>query len=96
MSGTANDKKWQWVIKSGTMSDKEWQQVITSGMSDKEWLQVIQQVKTCDNKWKWVWASDSSGTTNENSTVDFKEGMVAILSITKNNILLLHGMDDCN
>ena len=28
-------------------------------------------------------ASDSSGTTNENSTVHFKEWMMAVLSMTK-------------
>ena len=41
-------------------SDNKWQRVTTSGtMSDKEW--------------KRVTAGDSSGTTNENGTVHFKE-----------------------
>ena len=34
-------------------------------------------------------ATDSSGTTNENGTVHFKEWMIAILSITKTDTLLL-------
>ena len=37
-------------------------------------------------------ASDSSGTTNENGTVHFKEWMIVILSMTK----ILQGMDGCN
>ena len=41
-------------------------------------------------------ASDSSGTTNENGTVHFKEWMIAILSMTKTDTLLLQGMDGCN
>ena len=37
--------------------------------------------------------SDSSGTTNENGTIHFKEWMIAILSMTKTDTLLLQGMD---
>ena len=32
--------------------------------------------------------SDSSGTTNENGTVHFKEWMIAVLSMTKTDTLL--------
>ena len=48
---------------------------------------------TSDNKWQCVTASDSSGSTNENGTVHFKEWMIAILSMTKTDTLLLQGMD---
>ena len=41
-------------------------------------------------------ASDSSGTTDENGTVHFKEWMIVILSMTKTDTLLLQGMDGCN
>ena len=40
--------------------------------------------------------SDSSGTTNENGTVHFKEWMIAVLLMTKTDALLLRGMDGCN
>ena len=40
--------------------------------------------------------SDSSGTTNENGTVHFKEWMIAVLSMTKTDTLLLQGMDEQN
>ena len=43
-----------------------------------------------------VTTSDSSGTTYENGTVHFKEWMIAILSMTNTDTLLLPGMDDCN
>ena len=52
----------------------------TSGRTgDNEWQRVVQRVTTSDkvttsdNKWQWVTASDSGGTTNENGTVHFKE-----------------------
>ena len=106
-SGTTSDNEWQRVTTSGTTSDNEWQWmttsynewqwVTTSGTtSDKEWQRVIQRVTTSDNKWQWVIASDSSGTTNENGTVHFKEWMIAVLSMTKTDTLLLQGMDGCN
>ena len=80
-----------------TTSDNEWQRVTTSGTkNDKEWQRVIKRVTTSDCKWQWVIASDSSGTTNENGTVHFKEWMIAILSMTKTDTLLLQGMDGCN
>ena len=69
----------------------------TSGTtSNNEWQRVIQRVTTSDNKWQWVTASDSSGTTNETDTVHFKEWMIAILSMTKTDTLLLQGIDGCN
>ena len=77
----------------GTMSDNEWQRVTTN---DNEWQRVIQRVRASDNKWQLVTASDSSGTTNENGTVHFKEWMIAILSMTKTDTLLLQGMDGCS
>ena len=40
--------------------------------------------------------SDSIGTTNENGTVDFKKWMIAALSMTGTDTLLLQGMDGCN
>ena len=89
-----NDNEWQCVTKSGTTNDNKWQQMTTSAKtSDKEWQGVIQRVTTSDNKWQWVRVSDSSGTTNENGTVYFKEWMIAILSMKKTDTLLLQGMD---
>ena len=88
--GTTSENEWQRVTTSGAMSDNERQRVTTSGAtSDKEWQRVIQRVTTSDNKWQWVTASDSSGTTNENGTVHFKEWMIAVLSMTKTDTLLL-------
>ena len=85
--------EWQRVTKN----DNEWQRVTTSSTtSDKEWQRVIQRVTTRDKKWQWVTASDRSGTTNENGPVHFKEWMIAILSMTKTDTLLLQGMDGCN
>ena len=79
------------------MNDKEWQRVTTSGTtSHKEWQQMIQRMTKSDNKWQWVTASDADGTTNENDTVHFKEWMIAILSVTKTDTLLLQRMDGCN
>ena len=65
-------------------------------LSDKEWQQVIQRVTTCGNKEQWVTASDSCDTTNENSTVHFKEWMIDVLSITETHTVLLQGMDGYN
>ena len=56
----------------------------------------MQRVTASDNKWHLVTAGDSSGTTNENGTVHFKEWMIAILSMTKTDTLLLQGMDGYN
>ena len=81
------------VTTGGTTSDNEWQRVTTSGTSsDKEWKWVTKS----DNEWQWVTASESSGTANENGTVNFKEWMIAIISMTKRDTLLLQGMDGCN
>ena len=92
-SGTTSDNEWQRVTTSGTTSDNEWQRVTTSGTtSDKEWKWVTKS----DNEWQWVTSSESSGTANENGTVHFKEWMIAIISMTKRDTLLLQGMDGCN
>ena len=40
--------------------------------------------------------SDIIGTTNENGTADFKKWMIAVLSMTETDTLLLQGMDGCN
>ena len=94
---TTNDNDWHRVIASGTTGENKWQGVTTSAtMSDKEWQRVIKRVTMSDNKWQWMTESDSSSTTNENGTVHFKEWMIAILSITKTDTLLLQGMDGCN
>ena len=73
----------------------------TSGTaSDNEWQWVVQQVIKSDNElykeWQQIAMSDSIGTTNENGTVHFKEWMIAVLSMTKTDTLLLQGMDGCN
>ena len=76
-----------------TTSENEWKRMTTSGTtSDKEW----QRVTKSDSEWQWVAASDSSGIVNENRTVHFKEWMIAIISMTKRDALLLQGMDGCN
>ena len=78
------------MVQRVTTSDREWQRVTTSGTtSDKEW----QLVTKSDNEWQWVIASESSGTANENGTVHFKEWMIAIISVTKRDTLLLQGVD---
>ena len=41
-------------------------------------------------------ASERSGTANENDTVHFKEWMIAIISMTKRDTLLLEEMDGSN
>ena len=76
-----------------TASDNEWQQVVQRvTKSDKEWKWVTKS----DNEWQWVTASENSGRANENGTVHFKEWMIAIISMTKRDTILLQGMDDCN
>ena len=85
-SGTTSDNEWQQVTTSGTTSDNEWQRVTTSGTtSGKEWKWVTKS----DNEWHWVTASENSGTANENGTVHSKEWMIAIISMTKRDTLLL-------
>ena len=75
----------------------EWQQMTTN---DNEWYNEWQKMTTggttCDNKWQCVSTSDSSGETDENGTVHFKEWMIAILSMAKTDALLLQMMDGCN
>ena len=62
--------------------------MITTGTtSENEW----QRVTTSCNKWQWQRVT-KSGTTNKNGTVNFKEWMIAILSITKLDTIL-QGMD---
>ena len=90
---TTNDNERQQVTTRGTASDNEWQRVTTN---DNEWQRVTMSDTTSDNKWQWMTANDSSGTTNEYGTVPFKEWMIAILSMTKTETLLLQGMDGCN
>ena len=97
---TASDNEWQGTVQrvttSGTTSDNEWQQVATN---DSKWQRVYiewQQVTKSDSEWQWVTASESSGTANENGTVHFKEWLIAIISMTKRDTLLLQGMDGCN
>ena len=106
-SGTSSDNEWQQMTTSGKASDNGWQRVVqrvkTNGnelqrmtasctTSDKEW----KWVRKCDNEWKLETTSESSGTANENGTVHFKEWMIAIISMTKRDTLLLQGMDGCN
>ena len=50
---------------------------------------VAHRVATSDNEWQRV---TTSVTTNENGTVDFKEWIIAILTMTKTDTLL-QGMD---
>ena len=99
---TTSNKEWQRVVQRVTANDNEWQRITTS---DNEWYNQWQRVTasdtTSDKKCKkqgckGVTASDSSGTTNENGTVHFKEWMIAILLMTKTDTLLLQGMDDCS
>ena len=82
---TTNDNEWQRV----TLNDNEWQRITTS---DNEWYNEWQRVTKNGNEW----ASDSSGTANENGTIHFKEWMIAIISMTKRDTLLLQGIDGCN
>ena len=88
-SRTTSDNEWHGV----TTNDNEWQRVTATGTtSDKE----LKYVTKIDNEWPWGTASESSGTANENGTVHFKEWMIAIISMTKKDTLLLQGMGGCN
>ena len=51
----------------------------------KEDRRVVHRVATIDNEWQRV---ISSGTPNENDTLNFKEWMIVILTMTKTDILL--------
>ena len=68
------------MTKSDNERYHEWERMTTS---NNEWQWMIQRVIKSDNKRKWVTVCDSSGTTNANSTVQFKEWVIAILSMTK-------------
>ena len=57
---------------------------------------MVHRVKTSDSEFQCVTASESSGTENEKGTTHFKEWLIAIISMTKRDTLLLQGMDDCN
>ena len=87
MSGAANDNEWQRVVQRMTTSDNEWY---------NEWQRVVQRVTKSDNEWHWLTANESSGTANENVTVHFKELMIANISMTKRDTLLLQKMDGYN
>ena len=92
-SGTSSDSEWQGMKTSDNEWYNEWQGVTTN---DNEWQRVVQQVTKSDNEWQQIARSDGSATTNENGTVHFKEWMIAVLSMTKTDPLLLQGMDGCN
>ena len=64
--------------------------------NDNKWQQVVQQMIKSENVWQRVTASESSGTANENGTIHFKEWMIAIVSMTKRDTLLLQEMDGSN
>ena len=83
----------QWVTTHGKTSDNEWQWVTAS---DNEWQRVTTSGTTSGNEWQWVTTSESCGTANENFTIHFKEWMIAIISMTKSDTVLLQGMDGCN
>ena len=89
--------EWQRMATNDNEWYNKWQRMTTSGTtSDNEWQWVVQQVIKSDNEWQQIAMSDSIGTTNENGTVHFKEWMIAVLSMTKTDPLLLQGMDGCN
>ena len=71
---------------SGNEWCNEWQRMTTSNAtSGNEW----QQIAMSDSEWQqWY--------TNENGTVHFKEWVIAVLSMTKTDTLLLQGIDGCN
>ena len=57
-----------------------------------EWYNEWQQVTTNDNEWYNEWQQvTTSGTMNENSTVHFKEWMIAFLTMTTTDTLLQGG-----
>ena len=85
-SGTTSDNESQRMTTGENEWYNEWQRVTTC---DKEW----QLVTKSDNEWQWVIASESTGTANENGTVHFKEWMIAIISVTNRDTLLLQGID---
>ena len=89
-SGTTSDNEWQWVVQRVTTNDNEWY---------KKWPRVTASNTASDNEWQQTAMIDSewsSGKTNENGTIYFKEWMIAVLSMTKTGALLLQGMDGYN
>ena len=88
----------EWYIEwQQVTTDDEWQRMTTRGNEwCNKWQSVTTSNTTSDNKLQWVTESDSSGITNENGTVHFKEWMITALSMTKTDTLLLQGMDGCN
>ena len=78
---------------SGTKSDNEWKRMATS---DNEWYNEWQRVTKSDNEWQWLTESESSGTANETGTLHFKDWMIAIISMTKRDTLLIQRIDGCN
>ena len=89
---TTNDSKWynEWrrVVQRVTTSDCEWEKMTTN---EKEW----QQMTMSDNKWQWVTKSDSKWYNEWKQQGHFREWMIAILYVTKTDILL-QGTDGCN
>ena len=86
--------EWQRMTTSENEWYSEWQRVVqrvttSDTTSDNEWQRVVQWVTKSDNKWQWVTGSESSGTAKENETVHFKEWIIAIISMTKRDTLLL-------
>ena len=63
-----------------------------------KWQRVTATNTTSDSEWQQMamTASDSSGTENKNGTAHFKEWMIAVLSMTKTDTLLLQGMNGYN
>ena len=84
---TTSDNEWQRVVQQVTTNDNEWY---------NEWQRMAMSGAASDKEWQQIAMSDSIGTTNENGTVHFKEWMIAVLSMTKTDPLLLQGMDGCN
>ena len=81
-----NDNEWQRMKTSGTTNDNEWYNEWYN-----EWQQVVQRVTTSNNEWKRVTTNDNEWqqmTINKNDTIDFKEWMIVIPSITKIDTLL--------
>ena len=74
-----------------TTSDNECKRVRVSGATrDKEWQRVIQRVTTNSNEWQLVTAVVQPMKTAQYTW------MIAFLSMTKTDALLLQGMDGCN
>ena len=91
--------KWSFIKRqtSGTSSDNEGQPMATGNNEwYNKWQQMTMSNTKSDNEWQQIARSDGSATTNENGTVHFKEWMIAVLSMTKTDTLLLQAMNGCN